>query len=48
MKNVVLWDVSLCGSYKNGRFGGKHRLHYQGDKNRRANLLTSYPWKRVA
>jgi hypothetical protein len=22
MKNVVFWDVTPCGSCKNGRFGG--------------------------
>jgi hypothetical protein len=32
MKNGVFWDVTPCGSYKNGRFG--LRLHHQGDKNR--------------
>jgi hypothetical protein len=34
MKNAVFWDVTPCGSYKNGRFGGILRLHHQGDKNR--------------
>jgi hypothetical protein len=27
MKNAVFWDVTPCGSYKNGRFGGTYRLH---------------------
>jgi hypothetical protein len=36
MKNAVFWDVTLCGSCKNRRFGGTYRLHQQGDKNRRA------------
>jgi hypothetical protein len=36
MKNAVVWDVALCGSCKNRRFGGTYRLHHQGDKNRRA------------
>jgi hypothetical protein len=26
MKNVVSWDVRLCGSCKNRRFGGTQRL----------------------
>jgi hypothetical protein len=30
MKNVVFWDVALCRSCVNRRFGGKHRLHLQG------------------
>jgi hypothetical protein len=32
MKNVVLWDVALCRSCVNRRFGGKYRLHFQGRK----------------
>jgi hypothetical protein len=36
MKNAVFRDVTPCGSCKNRRFGGTHRLHHQGDKNRRA------------
>jgi hypothetical protein len=35
MKNAVFWDVTVCGSCNNRRFGGTHRLHQQGDKNRR-------------
>jgi hypothetical protein len=34
MKNAVFWDVTPCGSCKNGRFGGTLRLHHQGYKNR--------------
>jgi hypothetical protein len=34
LKNAVFWDVMLCGSCKNRRFGGTYRLHRQGDKNR--------------
>jgi hypothetical protein len=26
MKNAVFWDVTPCGSSKNGRFGGNHLL----------------------
>jgi hypothetical protein len=25
---VVFWDVTACGSCKNRRFGGTHRLQY--------------------
>jgi hypothetical protein len=32
MKNVVLWDVALCRSCMNRRFGGTYRLHLQGRK----------------
>jgi hypothetical protein len=32
MKNVVFWDVALCTSCVNRRFGGKYRLHLQGIK----------------
>jgi hypothetical protein len=41
MKNAVFWDVTLCCSCKNRRFGGTYSLHYQGDKNRRANNVSS-------
>jgi hypothetical protein len=34
MKNAILWDVMLCGSCKNRRFGGTFRFYRQGDKNR--------------
>jgi hypothetical protein len=34
LKNGVFWDVTLCGSCKNRRFGGTWRLLHQGDKNR--------------
>jgi hypothetical protein len=41
MKNAVFWTVT-CGSSKNRRFGGRKRLHHQGDKNQRArNIVTS-------
>jgi hypothetical protein len=33
MKNDVFWDVMLCGSCKNRRFGGTSRRLHQGDKN---------------
>jgi hypothetical protein len=31
MKITVIWNVTPCGSYKNQLFGGKYRLHHQGD-----------------
>jgi hypothetical protein len=34
MMNGVFWDVTLCGSGKNRRFGETPRLLHQGDKNR--------------
>jgi hypothetical protein len=34
VKNGVFWDVMLCGSCKNWRFGGTEHLLHQGDKNR--------------
>jgi hypothetical protein len=33
-KNGVLWDVTMCGSCKNWRFGGTWHLLHQGEKNR--------------
>jgi hypothetical protein len=30
LKNVVFWDVALCRSCINRRFGGTYRLHLQG------------------
>jgi hypothetical protein len=30
-KNAVFWDVTPCGSCKNRRFGGRYRLHHEGD-----------------
>jgi hypothetical protein len=36
LKNAVFWDVALCRSCVNRRFGGTHRLHLQGKKNPRA------------
>jgi hypothetical protein len=30
LKNIVFWDVALCGSGLNRRFGGTYRLHLQG------------------
>jgi hypothetical protein len=28
IRNVTIWDLTLCGFCKNRRFGGKYRLHY--------------------
>jgi pentatricopeptide repeat protein len=36
MKNAVFWNVMLCGSCKNRRFGGLYRLYHQAGKNQRA------------
>jgi hypothetical protein len=30
MKNVVFWNMALCRSWVNRRFGGTYRLHLQG------------------
>jgi hypothetical protein len=30
LKDVVFWDVALCRTWVNQRFGGKYRLHLQG------------------
>jgi hypothetical protein len=35
MKNVVLWDVTPCGSCKNRNFGGQPGLRPQDGKNQR-------------
>jgi hypothetical protein len=32
MKNAVFWNVTLCDSCKDRRFGGTYRFHYQGEK----------------
>jgi hypothetical protein len=32
VKNVVFWDVALCRSCVDRRFGGKYRLHLEGRK----------------
>jgi hypothetical protein len=31
MNDAVFWIVTPCGSYKNQRFGGTYRLHYQAE-----------------
>jgi hypothetical protein len=31
MNNPVFWDVTPCGFCENERFGGKYRIHHQGD-----------------
>jgi hypothetical protein len=30
IKNVDFWDVMICCSYNNRRFGGMYRLHHEG------------------
>jgi hypothetical protein len=53
MKNVVFWDVALCKSCVDRRFGGTYRLHLQGSKIRERNtsvgrwLQTGPPLKRL-
>jgi hypothetical protein len=32
--NAVFWNVTSCGSRKNGCFGGKYELRRQCDNNR--------------
>jgi hypothetical protein len=32
LKNVIFWDVALCGSCVKRRFGGGYRQHLQGRK----------------
>jgi hypothetical protein len=29
---IIYWEMTPCGSYKNRRFGGSYRLHFQGDR----------------
>jgi hypothetical protein len=36
IENAIFWDVTPRDTCKNRCFGGTYRLHYQGDKNRRA------------
>jgi hypothetical protein len=36
MKNAVFWDVTLCGSCENRRFGRTYIIQHQGDHNQRA------------
>jgi hypothetical protein len=33
-ENAVFWDVALCSSYVNRRFGGTYSLQLHGRKNR--------------
>jgi hypothetical protein len=30
MMIIIFWEMTPCGSYKYGRFGGSYRLHLQG------------------
>jgi hypothetical protein len=30
MMIIIFWEMTPCGSYKNRRFGGSYRLHFQG------------------
>jgi hypothetical protein len=29
---IIFWEMTLCGSYKNRRFGGSYRLHLHGER----------------
>jgi hypothetical protein len=29
---IIFWEMTPCGSYKNRRFGGSHRLHLKGER----------------
>jgi hypothetical protein len=35
MKDADFWGVPPYGSFKNGQFEGKYRLHHQCEKNQR-------------
>jgi hypothetical protein len=39
MNNVVLWNVTPCGSGKDRRIGGTYRLQHQGENNQPAMLI---------
>jgi hypothetical protein len=41
LKNAVFWDVALCRSLLNRRFGGTYRLHLQGRKIRERGTTAS-------
>jgi hypothetical protein len=52
MENAVFWDVALCRSCVNRRFGGTYRLHLQGRKIRErgtscSHLLTLVHYSRI-
>jgi hypothetical protein len=42
MKNAVFWDVTLCGSCKNGRFRGTYRLLHQDEKKQQTRNSISF------
>jgi hypothetical protein len=41
MKNAVFWDVIPCSCCKNRRVGRTYLLHHLGEKNQRANNVSS-------
>jgi hypothetical protein len=41
MKNAVLWDVTLCGSCEDQRFGEMYSLHHRGDNQPASNNVNS-------
>jgi hypothetical protein len=47
MNNAVFWDLTPCGSYKNGCFGGMYHLHHEGGKNKQARNVSKLAAKAV-
>jgi hypothetical protein len=41
VENAVFWGVTPCGSCKNRRFGGNHRLPHQVGKNQGGRNVSS-------
>jgi hypothetical protein len=44
-KNAVFWDVALCRSCVNRRFGGTYRLHLQGRRKSQARNQRDSIWQ---
>jgi hypothetical protein len=44
-KNAVFWDITLCGSCKNRRFGTTYQLYHQDKESQRArnNVSSNFP-----
>jgi hypothetical protein len=40
----AFWDVTLCGSSKNRRFGGTYRIYHHGEKNQRERPVTYFQY----
>jgi hypothetical protein len=43
-KNTAFWDVTLCGSCKNSRFGGTYRFRNVGSYKRHTALTSQKAW----